>query len=139
VTRLFKKIHQQVDMLPPLTFHGLRHCFASLALAGGADIAVVSKLLGHASISITSDVYGHLVGTVASLAPPLGMDAAQPFHRCRSSSTVCWESTPRIAFLSPEPGSRKSRALEVDHETRSGRRQVPLSALAQPETKVRKI
>jgi hypothetical protein len=58
VTRLFKKIHQQVDMLPPLTFHGLRHCFASLALAGGADIAVVSKLLGHASISITSDVYG---------------------------------------------------------------------------------
>jgi hypothetical protein len=80
-----------------------------------------------------------LVGTVASLAPPLGMDAAQPFHRCRSSSTVCWESTPRIAFLSPEPGSRKSRALEVDHETRSGRRQVPLSALAQPETKVRKI
>ena len=26
---------------------------------------------------------------------------------------VCWESTPRIAFLSPEPGSGKSRALEV--------------------------
>ncbi len=25
----------------------------------------------------------------------------------------CWESTPRIAFLSPEPGSGKSRALEV--------------------------
>jgi hypothetical protein len=38
----------------------------SLTLASGADIAVVSKLLGHASISITADVYGHLVGTVAS-------------------------------------------------------------------------
>src|SRR6516165_922163 len=25
----------------------------------------------------------------------------------------CWESTPRIAFLSPEPGSGKSRALEI--------------------------
>ena len=25
----------------------------------------------------------------------------------------CWESTPRFAFLSPEPGSGKSRALEV--------------------------
>lgn len=25
----------------------------------------------------------------------------------------CWDSTPRIAFLSPEPGSGKSRALEV--------------------------
>jgi integrase len=50
----------------PLTFHGLRHCAASLMLASGADIAVVSKLLGHASISITADVYGRLVGTVAS-------------------------------------------------------------------------
>jgi site-specific recombinase XerD len=35
-------------------------------IASGADIAVVSKLLGHASISITADVYGHLIGTVAS-------------------------------------------------------------------------
>src|SRR5215471_10780077 len=25
----------------------------------------------------------------------------------------CWESTPRICFLSPEPGSGKSRALEA--------------------------
>jgi integrase len=32
----------------------------------GADIAVVSKLLGHASISITADLYGHLIGTAAS-------------------------------------------------------------------------
>jgi hypothetical protein len=54
------------EPLPPLSFHGLRHCAASLMLASGADIAVVSKLLGHASISITADVYGHLVGTVAS-------------------------------------------------------------------------
>jgi 5S rRNA maturation endonuclease (ribonuclease M5) len=28
----------------------------------------------------------------------------------------CWESTPRFAFLSPEPGSGKSRALEVTGE-----------------------
>jgi hypothetical protein len=106
VTRPFKRFISKATCFPPFTFDGLRHCFASLALASGADIAVVSKLLGHASISITSDVYGHLVGTVASLAPPLGMDAAQAFHRCRSSFTVCWVSTPRIAFLSPERGSR---------------------------------
>lgn len=42
------------------------HCAASLMLPPGADIELVSKLLGHASISITADVYGHLVGTVAS-------------------------------------------------------------------------
>jgi integrase len=66
VTRLFQKIRLQDEPLPELTFHGLRHCFASLALAGGADIAIVSKLLGHSSLSITSDIYAHMVGTVAS-------------------------------------------------------------------------
>jgi site-specific recombinase XerD len=33
-------------------------------LAGGADISTVSKLLGHASIAITADVYAHLVAAV---------------------------------------------------------------------------
>jgi integrase len=67
VTRLFQKLRKGPgEELPPLSFHGLRHCAASLMLASGADIAVVSKLLGHASISITADVYGHLIGTVAS-------------------------------------------------------------------------
>jgi integrase len=51
-----------------LSFHGLRHCATSLMLASGADIAVVSKLMGHASIAVTSDVYGHQVGTIAQKA-----------------------------------------------------------------------
>jgi hypothetical protein len=50
-----------------VSFHGLRHCAASLP-ACGAEIAVVSKLLGHASIAITADMYGHLVGTIAQKA-----------------------------------------------------------------------
>jgi len=67
--RLFKKLRKGARQeLPAISFHGLRHCAAALMLASGADIAVVSKLLGHASISITADVYGHLVGTVASEA-----------------------------------------------------------------------
>ena len=37
-------------------------------LAGGADISTVSKLLGHASISITADVYAHLVAAVGQRA-----------------------------------------------------------------------
>jgi integrase len=67
VTRLFEKIRKAAE-LPPLTLHGLRHSFGSLMLASGADIAVVSKLMGHASITVTSDVYGHLVGTIAQEA-----------------------------------------------------------------------
>jgi integrase len=69
VTRLFQKLRKgSGEELPLLSFHGLRHCAASLMLASGADIAVVSKLLGHASIAITADVYGHLVGTIAQKA-----------------------------------------------------------------------
>jgi hypothetical protein len=37
-------------------------------LASGADVSVVSTLLGHASIAMTADVYGHLVGTIAQQA-----------------------------------------------------------------------
>jgi integrase len=67
ITRLFQKLRKGPgEELPAMSFHGLRHCAASLMLASGADIAVVSKLLGHASISITADVYGHLIATVAS-------------------------------------------------------------------------
>jgi integrase len=67
VTRLFQKLRTGPgEELPQLTFHGLRHCHASLLIASGADIAVISKLLGHASVAITADVYGHLIGTVAS-------------------------------------------------------------------------
>jgi hypothetical protein len=59
---------QAGDPLPELTFHGLRHSAASMMLAGGADISTVSKLLGHASISITADVYAHLVAAVGQQA-----------------------------------------------------------------------
>jgi integrase len=41
--------------------HELRHSGASLMLAQGTPLHVVSEVLGHASIAITKDVYGHLV------------------------------------------------------------------------------
>ncbi|MFJ5952539.1 tyrosine-type recombinase/integrase [Streptomyces noursei] len=43
------------------TPHGLRHFFASTALAHGIPIHEVSRWLGHKSIKTTVDVYGHLV------------------------------------------------------------------------------
>lgn len=41
-------------------FHSLRHSHASWLLQRGVRIEVVSRRLGHASIAITADVYGHL-------------------------------------------------------------------------------
>jgi integrase len=44
-----------------LRIHDLRHTYASLALQRGVPLLVVSRQLGHASIAITADIYGHLV------------------------------------------------------------------------------
>jgi integrase len=48
--------------------HDLRHGQASLMLAAGVDIVVVSKRLGHSSVAITSDTYTHLLPGVGSEA-----------------------------------------------------------------------
>jgi integrase len=53
------------DPLPDVRVHDLRHTFATLALRSGARIERVSKILGHASTSITTDVYQHV--TLADL------------------------------------------------------------------------
>ncbi len=44
-----------------IRFHDLRHTFASLLIQNGESLAYVKDQLGHASIKMTVDVYGHLV------------------------------------------------------------------------------
>lgn len=41
--------------------HELRHSCASILLAQGVPLEVVSRFLGHSSIRITADVYGHIL------------------------------------------------------------------------------
>src|SRR5262249_51333066 len=44
-----------------IRFHDLRHTFASLLIQNGESLAYVKDQLGHSSIRMTVDVYGHLV------------------------------------------------------------------------------
>jgi integrase len=46
--------------LEPITFHEARHTCASIFIAAGANAKTVSEIVGHASITITFDRYGHL-------------------------------------------------------------------------------
>lgn len=41
------------------TFHSFRHTFAKVALEQGASVTWLSRHLGHSSLKVTSDVYGH--------------------------------------------------------------------------------
>lgn len=48
--------------------HDLRHGTASLMIAAGVDIAIVSKVLRHSTIKLTVDSYGHLLPGVGEQA-----------------------------------------------------------------------
>lgn len=39
----------------------IRHLFATVTLSMGADLAAVSKILGHCSTKMTADTYYHLL------------------------------------------------------------------------------
>jgi integrase len=54
-----KKIAARVGM-PSIHLHEIRHWAASLALANGATLQEVQHFLGHSTIRVTADVYGHL-------------------------------------------------------------------------------
>ena len=60
VTQEFAAVIKRFD-LPHLTFHGLRHAFATMALQAGINPKVVSEALGHSSITITLDLYSHVL------------------------------------------------------------------------------
>ncbi|HSP36180.1 MAG TPA: site-specific integrase, partial [Frankiaceae bacterium] len=64
VTRRFQA-HARRAGLPVIRFHGLRHTSASLALAAGVPLKVVSDRLGHSATAITADLYSHVLPVVA--------------------------------------------------------------------------
>ncbi|MBB4934377.1 integrase [Lipingzhangella halophila] len=67
VTTLFRDLAREAR-LPPIRLHDLRHGAASLSLAAGVDIRIVSAELGHATTTFTQDTYQHLFPSVAKEA-----------------------------------------------------------------------
>jgi integrase len=55
-----------------LRLHQARHTYASFMIAAGVNAKALSSFMGHSSIKVTFDLYGHLMpGTDAEAAAPL--------------------------------------------------------------------
>jgi len=78
---IYQLFHRQVRRLglPRICFHGLRHTHASLLVAAGTPIKVVSERLGHANPGFTMATYQHVL-------PGMGADAADKFSQLLAAS-----------------------------------------------------
>lgn len=50
--------------LPDIRFHDLRHSTATLLLEQGTNPKIVQEILGHSQISMTMDIYSHVLPTM---------------------------------------------------------------------------
>jgi integrase len=82
--------------VPKIRVHDLRHTAATLMIGSGVPLVIVSKVLRHTQVSITSDLYGHLTPEIATSAA--------------TRSVPRWMPPPRSARLSrPRTRAGKDR------------------------------
>ena len=74
----FQRAAAKAGLPPEFIPHSLRHLYASTALAEGIPITEVSRWLGHKSIEVTHQIYGHLVPSSFDRARTALDKAARP-------------------------------------------------------------
>ena len=60
IRRIFKRVLTKAG-IREMRLHDIRHTYASLLLSKGESPVYVMEQLGHSSIKITVDIYGHLI------------------------------------------------------------------------------
>ena len=79
-------------------FHDLRHTFGSLLIQRGASLAYVKEQMGHSSIQVTVDTYGHLIPG----ADVSWVDALDPATNSQQTATKQQQSQDEEPVDSPE-------------------------------------
>jgi Phage integrase family len=96
-------------------FHTLRHTYASLLIMRGENLTYIKEQLGHSSIQVTVDLYGHLIpgvhrGAVDGLAEATKcnpaatsqcQDAIQPMEEIDLNGGPCRDRTYGPLIKSP--------------------------------------
>lgn len=58
--KYFQAAIKKAGLRPNIRFHDLRHTYASMLIGDGANAVSVKERMGHSSITVTMDIYGHL-------------------------------------------------------------------------------
>jgi integrase len=86
IRRVFKHIHAKAG-IREMRLHDIRHTNASLLLSNGESPVYVKEQLGHSSINITMDIYGHLIPSSHRQAVN-SLDDPQPSATCQNEKAV---------------------------------------------------
>jgi integrase len=89
VKREFRRLLEAAG-IRPIRLYDLRHTAATLAVAAGVSVKVISDQLGHASISFTLERYSHVL-------PSIQDEAAARVERMLMGSIACVPACPRCA------------------------------------------
>jgi integrase len=116
MSRVFRPAARRAG-LDGLTFHDLRHTYASLMILGGADPLVVAEQLGHSDARLVLQRYGHLY-------PGASRRAVEALDQITSSVGQVWDAADALTESAAEiplvdewsvPGSnRRPSACKAD-------------------------
>lgn len=67
--RYFRKMLLAAEVKNGFTPHCMRHTHATLLLKHGVNIKVVSERLGHSSVTVTLNIYAHVLESMEETAP----------------------------------------------------------------------
>lgn len=70
IQRAFKEAKNKARITKPVSFHSLRHSFATHLLESGVNVRTIQTLLGHGSLASTQR-YMHVAGDYLKTASPL--------------------------------------------------------------------
>jgi integrase len=98
--------------LEAVRFHDLRHTFASnLIIDLGLDVAQVSRILGHASVTTTLNIYTHLFDDARHATEIRTRMASSPFARLLEPDAAEADNVVVIARQSARAPAARRRAL----------------------------
>jgi hypothetical protein len=109
--------------IPTLRVHDLRHTAASIWPAHGADPKVVQRVLGHATATMTMDLYGHLLDASLWLAADRIGDILGTSFECPNddadaaasgSALTCGFGWSRLGESNPGPTHYECVALPTE-------------------------